>query len=75
MIPSPPARGVQAESGRVCQVGGGHGWSRVMDWTGHTSPGDKDTERNRDAVEEALTDGWREDGREAARKDHCRGGR
>lgn len=50
---------------RAVSVGGGHGRSDVMDLSGHTSPGDKDTERNRDVAEGALTDGWREDGREA----------
>lgn len=39
--------------------------SDVIDLTAHTSPGDKDTKRSRDGVEEALTDGWREDSREA----------
>lgn len=66
MILSAPARGVQGEAGRgVCRIGGGHGWSDVIDLSGHTSRGDKDTERNRDVVEEALTDGGREDSREA----------
>lgn len=51
--------------GGGCRVGGGHGWSGVIDLSGHTSPGDKDTQRNRDVVEEALTDGGREDRREA----------
>lgn len=36
-----------------------------IDLTGRTSPGEKDTQRNRDVAEEALTDGWREDRREA----------
>lgn len=48
----------------VCRIGRGHGRSDVIDLAGRVSPEDKDGQNNRDVVEEALTDGRREDSRE-----------
>lgn len=52
---------ILSTSQRRTRIGRGRGQSDVIDLAGRVSPEDKDRQNNRDVVEEALTDGWRED--------------